>query len=341
MGRKMNTHCPLVSIIVPIYGVEKYIQKCAVSIFSQSYSNLEIIFVNDCTKDKSIQKLNEILDNDYPHMKCKVKILNCSKNKGLAGARKEGLLVAHGEYVLQIDSDDYIAKDMVKSMVDMAVAENSDIVICDMACVRGKKINIVSVRPSLIPMVCMQQVLKGIVHASVCNKLIRLNLYRENDILPIDGLNMREDLSVMYRLLFFSHKISYVPSAFYFYVLREGSISSAKMTNVQQKNSCELIKEMDTFFYNQCIIDKNSIEALYYFKALIMSDIYLYGDSKSAEYSLFKGLSMKHFLYHPTLSLNNKIMGIIVLTHFDVGVQIYRKCFSFLRKLRNELSPFI
>ena len=203
-----------VSIIIPIYGVEKYIEKCARSVFEQTYSNLEIIFVDDCTPDNSINVLRCTLEK-YPTMKDKIQILSYPKNKGLAGARKFGLEHASGDYVLQIDSDDYIDIHMVEAMVAEVEKTDADIVICDMNVILpNKQIHIFS-NPSLNARECMMQVLKTEVHGSVANKLIKKSLYIDNDICPVEGLNMREDLSVMYRLLYFAKRLAYISQPFY------------------------------------------------------------------------------------------------------------------------------
>lgn len=103
-----------VSILVPIYGVEQYIERCAKSLFEQTYSEIEYVFVNDCTKDDSIGVLNRVLEK-FPQRKLQVRIINHEKNKGLGAARRTAILNANGDYILHVDSDDYIAKMLLKS----------------------------------------------------------------------------------------------------------------------------------------------------------------------------------------------------------------------------------
>lgn len=87
---------PLVSIIVPIYNVQNYIERCAKSLFNQSYSNCEFIFINDCTPDNSIELLMRTIQ-DFPTIKDKIQIINKNQNEGLPQARKTGLDVVQGE----------------------------------------------------------------------------------------------------------------------------------------------------------------------------------------------------------------------------------------------------
>ena len=93
-----------ISIIVPIYNVEQYIERCARSLFEQTYDDIEYVFVDDCSPDNSLNILYEVL-NDYPHRISNVKIIRHIENKGLTAARNSGLEVATGDYIAHCDSD--------------------------------------------------------------------------------------------------------------------------------------------------------------------------------------------------------------------------------------------
>ena len=117
---------PKVSIIVPVYNVEKYIEKCLESLVNQTLEDIEIIVVNDGTKDNSKEKILQYIEK-YPQ-----KIVYLEKeNGGLSDARNYGLPVAKGEYIAFLDSDDYIEKNMYEEMYKKAKEENSDMVECD------------------------------------------------------------------------------------------------------------------------------------------------------------------------------------------------------------------
>ncbi|MDA3075953.1 glycosyltransferase family 2 protein [Campylobacter sp. JMF_04 NA10] len=119
-----------VSIIVPIYNVEKYIVKCATTLFEQDFDSIEYIFVNDCTPDNSMQVLQSVIEK-YPNRKDGIKIINKPQNEGLGQARKTGFESATGEYILHIDSDDWVELDMVSSLYKKAKEYDADIVVCD------------------------------------------------------------------------------------------------------------------------------------------------------------------------------------------------------------------
>ena len=114
---------PLVSVIVPIYGVEPYIEKCARSLFEQSLENMEFIFVNDCTPDKSVEILRQVIE-DYPRRYLQIQIIEHEENRGLAMARNSGLLIAKGEYIIHCDSDDWVELDMYEEMYEKALEKN-------------------------------------------------------------------------------------------------------------------------------------------------------------------------------------------------------------------------
>lgn len=112
----------MISIIVPVYNSEKYIDRCLDSILNQTYKDLEIVLVNDGSNDQSLK----ILEN-YALRDTRIKVVN-QENKGVAAARNTGLDNATGDYILYVDSDDWIENNMVERMVELSA--NADIVFC-------------------------------------------------------------------------------------------------------------------------------------------------------------------------------------------------------------------
>lgn len=117
-----------VSILVPFYNVEKYVGRCVESLFTQTYQNIEYVFVNDCTPDKSMDVINKYIEKYEVADKCKMIIHE--KNQGISASRNDCLDNMTGDYFLFIDSDDYIDQDMVELLVEAAVRENADISGC-------------------------------------------------------------------------------------------------------------------------------------------------------------------------------------------------------------------
>lgn len=317
---------PLVSIIIPVYKVEKFIERCARSIFEQTYENLEIIFVNDSTPDNSIEILNYVL-NDYPHRKQQTHVINFETNQGVASARNTGMKNSTGKYSIQFDSDDYVESTMIEEMVTIAEKESADITICDFMYIYPNQTKHLHVNPSLNPHVLLQQVLTGEVHSSLCNKLIKRTLYLKHDITFIEGLNMREDLSVMFRLLYFTEKIAYIPKPFYNYILTNTtSYTATKMSPAHQKNAIHISLLVEEFSKTHQI----SVEiqkAFNYFHVAILTSILLYGTINNSEFKQphFLKISFKSILTHPTLPFYYKLVGILFKFHCNYLIELIRQ----------------
>ena len=103
---------PKVSVIVPIYKAERTIERCAESLLEQTLKELEFIFINDCTPDKSMILLRKTIEK-YPKRKKQVRIIDLKKNQGIANVRRNGIEHAKGDYILFVDSDDWVEKDCV------------------------------------------------------------------------------------------------------------------------------------------------------------------------------------------------------------------------------------
>lgn len=126
-----NTYSVGVSVIIPVYGVEPYIERCVRSLFEQTMlENIEYIFVNDCTQDKSMEILSRII-REYPTRKDQIRIINHNQNKGLCMARQTGIYYSRGEYIAHCDSDDWVEPKMYQSLYTIGKQDNADIVSCN------------------------------------------------------------------------------------------------------------------------------------------------------------------------------------------------------------------
>lgn len=316
---------PKISIIVPVYGVEKYIGQCARNIFGQTYENLEIIFVNDCTPDHSMDILRDIIGK-YPDRKKQCKIIDLPQNKGLGNARDVGLQNASGKYVLQIDSDDYPDICMIEKMTNLAEQENADITICDFYSVYEHSLVHEHINPPHDNLECMESILNSTTHASLCNKLIRRDLYTENNIYPEAGLDMREDMHVMYRLMYFAKKIVYLPEPLYYY-RRDipGSYTYKRMSPTAQSSAEVLIEHMDAFFKEQNITKASTLQAAAHLKAYLKAEIILCGDiSRMNKCGLYDNVPLSDIMSHPTGSRILKIASWCYYHHLRVLTTIIR-----------------
>ena len=205
---------PKVSVIVPVYNTENYIEKCLNSLVNQTLEDLEIIVVNDGSTDNSENVLDKFIEN-YPD---KIKYYK-KENGGLSDARNFGLNYAKGEYIGFVDSDDYIDISMYEKMYNLAKKEDAGIVECDFKWVYPDK----------------NKIDTGIEYKNkedfftnsrvmVCNKIIKKEVI--NNITFPKGLRY-EDVEFFYKLLPSVNKISVLKEPLYYYIQRETSISKA------------------------------------------------------------------------------------------------------------------
>lgn len=223
---------PKVSVIVPVYGVEKYIGRCVRSLFGQTLEDIEYIFVDDCTPDGSISVLNSVLSS-YPARQEQVKIIRHEKNEGLVHARQTGLKAASGEYIAHCDSDDWVDTNLYGTLYDQAAAQGSDMVAFVCKYTDGER----TIKEALTgnrteTAECLADMIHGKMWWSLCNKLIRRDVYRHRDIIyPTDG--MGEDMCLSLQLLYHCKSISYNHDVCYHYYQNPTS-----MTKVQTEESC-------------------------------------------------------------------------------------------------------
>lgn len=213
---------PKVSIVIPIYNVEKYIKQCAESIFEQTYPNLEIIFVNDKTNDDSIDILMHTLDN-YPSRAEQTIVINHETNKGLATARNTGIKNCTGLYVICIDSDDYIDKNMITNLMQIAVTNDYDIVAASFY------INTPDWQKAIPITDCnnffdLNHSPIDTLHFSLCNKIIKRKILEK--ILDVPNINCWEDLAVTARAFALTTNAKAVNIPMYHYQVNPKSLTS-------------------------------------------------------------------------------------------------------------------
>jgi len=234
------------SVIIPVYNVEKYIERCARSLFEQTLDDIEFIFIDDSSTDNSIQILNDTL-KEYPRRVSQTQVISLPINSGIAAVRKYGIQLSKGEYIIQCDSDDWVEINMYEQMYNYAKQHSCEIVICDyFRYIDSENIQTVKTYQADDSIKLNKRLLSGSVHASVWNKLVHSSLYLDNEIMyPKD--NMCEDLVLMFQLIFHAKKIGYLPVPYYYYYYNQESISqSVTLDSVMAKaisiiNNCNLI----------------------------------------------------------------------------------------------------
>lgn len=222
---KILSPMPKVSVIVPVYKVEKYIERCCRSLFGQTLDDVEYIFVNDCTPDASMDILQRTLE-DYPERLPQVKIKNLPQNGGLPSARKEGLALATGDYVIHCDSDDWVERTMYERMYRKAEEESLDMVLC--GCFQETATGDNDVIHINIPpdSSTLEQLMIGNLHGYLWSKLVKREIYSNMDAFPQE--NMCEDLALSICLAYHCASFGIIDEPMYHYCYNGESISKRK-----------------------------------------------------------------------------------------------------------------
>lgn len=203
-----------VSVIVPIYRVQMFIERCAKSLLSQTLKEIEFIFVNDASPDNSMKILRNVISR-YP--KRNIIILEHEHNKGLPAARNTGLSIASGEYIFHCDSDDFVEPDMLLTMYEKAKQTDADIVWSDWYLTFKQNERYMKEPSYATPYEALRGILSGTMKFNVWNKLVKHRLYTDNKIYFPSGHAMGEDMT-MICLIGCAKSVSYIPRAFYHYV---------------------------------------------------------------------------------------------------------------------------
>ena len=216
---------PKVSVIIPVYSVEPYIAKCARSLFTQTLDDIEYLFINDCTPDKSIAVIQKILAEEFPHRKSHVKIINMMQNSGQAKVRETGIRHATGDFIINCDSDDWVEKDADEKMYSCAIRNSAEMVFCDYYDTNGtvsfKKIQRASWDNKEL---LLGEFIRGSVKGSLCTVMVKKALFN-NPIFTFPKGDMIEDVTMIVQLLYFSNVIVHLNEHLYYYYSNSCSIT--------------------------------------------------------------------------------------------------------------------
>lgn len=203
---------PLVSIIVPVYKAEKYIHQCIDGLLAQTYTNIEVILVDDGSPDNCGRICDEYATKD-----CRVKVIH-QDNGGVSVARQKGIDNATGEYSIHADPDDWVEPNMIEELVAKAKADVADMVICDFYSESKSRKTYECQNPGddLSANAVLRKILLQQLHGSCCNKLVKRACCNRVGFTPED-LCILEDELYNIRILARNIKVSYLPKAFYHY----------------------------------------------------------------------------------------------------------------------------
>lgn len=259
---------PLVSILVPVYGVEKYIRRCAISLFEQTYKNIEYVFVNDCTPDSSISVLKELI-TEYPHLSDNVKVINHTKNKGLAAARNTAIRESSGDFVFHVDADDWLENTTIESCVKTQQLNEADIVTVNAKAIWNNRVEYYNTPLTNNPADLLKAILSRKAVCNIWGRLIRKDIYVAHNIFNVEGLNISEDLQIIPQLLSFSSKIAVCAKPLYNYECR----NQASYTSTYNIKSD--LQNQETAVILRGFMQKNNPKMLVYIDILDITNVIL------------------------------------------------------------------
>lgn len=287
-----------ISIIIPVYNTEQYLTRCFDSLLNQTFTEIEIIVVNDGSVDKSVLICQQYADN-YPK---KFKFFS-QVNQGQSSARNLALQYVTGDYLTFVDSDDWLESDALELMYRDALNNDSDIVVCDFKCYRTDT-------PEYIDFIREFKKNKYIPQKFICGKLYKTSFWQANQFTFVEGIYY-EDLEIVPKILFVTNKISIVENRLYNYELRNVNSTTKRIKN----NYFEIIFRNLMEFYRNKHKDKLFEKQLC--GMLLVFIIYYDQHSEIAE------RVFQEYEY---------------ILKFENGISFYQKFIIFLVKLRIPLS---
>lgn len=308
-----------ISVIIPVYNVERFIGRCAESLFGQTLQEAEFIFVDDASPDNSMDVLREVMER-YPDRMPQVKILIHEHNKGLPAARNTGLGAAIGDYIFHCDSDDFMEPDMLATLYEKAETQNADIVWCDWYLTFQKDERYMRQPCYGTPEAALRGMLYGKMKYNVWNKLAKRSLYTANKITFPDGHDMGEDMT-MIRLMACAKKVAYIPKAFYHYVKTNAGAFTSRFSDKQMADAIHNTSETCGFIRKR--FSDGLEEELACFQLNVKYPLLIGADKRS--YDLWRSYFREADAYigSKRMGLRCRLLQQAALHHFDVFLKLH------------------
>lgn len=328
-----------VSIIIPIYNVEKYLNRCLESVVNQSYINLEIILVDDGSKDAS----SEICEL-WAKKDSRIRLIK-KQNGGLSDARNAGTKVAAGEFVFYLDSDDYIRSDAIELLVAEMNISSADMVICNYEYITDDGIVIHKNSPIKDEMLNTQQIINKLhemnwpYYVTAWNKLYKKEIISQIEF-PVGRIH--EDLYVAHKVFAKCRYISVVNQKLYYYVQRNNSIMSTSVSAAHFDAVDAMIKRYWFYIDNgykfefQDVFDQMNFEKKYYLK-----QIGRLFDSDVKKRLLEINRQFRKILIDRNGLFSMKTIGMVKYTYIGDLTRFYMEKMAFRHKLSALKKLFI
>lgn len=255
---------PLISVIVPIYKVEKYIDRCVDSILAQSFADFELILVDDGSPDKCPQICDEYAKKDS-----RIRVIH-KENGGLSDARNAGIDIAEGEWLAFIDSDDYVHEDYLKSMYNAAIENNADLAVCDFVRVNDDE-EVIEDEHRFDELVTedknamFEHLYSNWRIRPAWNKLYRKEIFSE---LRFAFGKIHEDEFAIHHVLWNCGKLAVIKDGLYYYRIRQNSIMTTESPK-SRLDGLEAILEQYEFCAERKVITDEYVTGIEYMNSVI------------------------------------------------------------------------
>ena len=304
---------PRVSVLIPVWNAEKYIERCLRSVFGQTAADrAEFILVDDCSPDNSM-KVAETVIGDYPHLKNQIRIIRHETNRGLAAARISAFSQAQGKYIINVDSDDWVEPDYLEELLNTAERENADVAGCNLIKEFANRSE--PVKTPLPPdgKECVGRLLTGEIPGWLPVKLMKKEVIDSNSGTRwwVEGLDMTEDLLFSVQFFYYARKIVYVDKDLYHYEL--GNNTSIAVQNYLTTKKCsQLIGVManiekflgdSTGLFQQKLLERKSLIKTVILMKTKKSDRKEYYRLYNGELKILKPENVKIFIIKRILRL--------------------------------------
>ena len=252
-----------ISLVAPIYGVEKYIQKFADSALGQTYPFIQFVFVNDGTKDASIQVLNSVIDKDYAHLRDRITIVN-KENAGLPAARKTGMEYVTGDYVWHVDPDDWLEKDAVQKIADCIKSKNNpDLIYFDLYKEYPDKTKVKKQKDFSIEEKdeYIRSMYNHHSYGCVWNKCVKRSLYLKNKVY-FSKYTYAEDIYLSSQLVGYAGSIAHLSEHLYHY--RKGNPNAITKGNRKRRRGEYALNFIDMYLkFKDLPKENNPVAAIF------------------------------------------------------------------------------
>ncbi|MBY7766021.1 glycosyltransferase family 2 protein [Vibrio fluvialis] len=206
---------PKVTVVIPVFNSEKYIRRCAVSLMEQTLDEVEYVFVDDGSTDDTSSIIRDVVE-EYPHRSELVRLIS-RENRGVGASRKQGILQASGEYIIHLDSDDWVDLQWLEDMYSTAVKSDADVVICDYTTVCSGKHSYVSQKIGVDKHETLNFLFSGQLDGFLWNKLVKKDMIFRNNYNIDDNINYLEDFCFVVKTLLLSNKTIHIPKSYIYY----------------------------------------------------------------------------------------------------------------------------